>query len=140
MAVAALVVPVAPAHATYGSDMTVNIDVWGQGVKLSGAYGTIAFDDGNAKYRYSIAMCWQSSYTRPNLFASVNGGARTYLYLGGGTQVTIPQCQNPAYLISGEVTPGGTVNNVTLTVDGVRFNPPNSTYHTNSAFYDNPFN
>ncbi|WP_155350291.1 hypothetical protein [Acrocarpospora pleiomorpha] len=140
MTVAALAVPVAPAYATYGSNMTVSIDVWGQGVKLSGAYGTIAFDDGNTKYRYSIAMCWQSSYTRPNLYASVNGGARTSLYVGGGTPVTIPQCLYTASLISGEVTPGGTVSNVTLTVDGVRFNPPNSTYHTNSAFYDNPFN
>ncbi|MEO3861491.1 hypothetical protein [Acrocarpospora sp. B8E8] len=54
--------------------------------------------------------------------------------------MTIPQCTNPAYLVSGEVTPGGTVSNVTLTVDGVKFNPPNSTYHTNSGFYDNPFN
>ncbi|MEU9890651.1 hypothetical protein AB0M95_09795 [Sphaerisporangium sp. NPDC051017] len=140
MTVAALVVAVAPAHATYGPDRTVNIEVWGQGVKLSGAYGSIAFDDGNAKYRYSIAMCQQSSYTRPSLFASVNGGARTTLYAGGGTPVSIPQCPYTAYLIGGEVTPGGTVDNVTLTVDGVRFNPPNSTYHTNSAFYDNPFN
>ncbi|MEO3861490.1 hypothetical protein [Acrocarpospora sp. B8E8] len=55
--VAALVVPVAPAHAAYGSDIVVSIDVYGQGFKLSGAYGTIAFDNGNAKYRYSIAMC-----------------------------------------------------------------------------------
>ena len=139
MAAAALVVPTAPAHATYGSDLTVNLDVWGQGIKLSGAYGTIAFDDGNAKYRYSIAVCWQGSYSRPTLYASVNGAWRTALP-GGGTPVTISQCQGQASLLSGEVTPGGTVNNVTITVDGVRFNPPNSTYHTNSAFYDNPFN
>ncbi|RCG33234.1 hypothetical protein DQ384_02030 [Sphaerisporangium album] len=139
MAVAALVVPGAPAHATYGSDKTVSIEVWGQGVKLSGAYGTIAFDDGNAKYRYSIAVCWQASYTRPNLYASVNGGPRTTLSTSG-TPVTIPQCLYTASLVTAEVTPGGTVGNVTLTVDGVRYNPPSSTYHTNSAVYDNPFN
>ncbi|MEU8268551.1 hypothetical protein AB0B89_15445 [Sphaerisporangium sp. NPDC049002] len=139
MTVAALVMPVAPAHATYGSDLTVSIEVWGQGVKLSGAYGTIAFDDGNAKNRYSIAMCQYSGYTRPNLFASVNGGART-MVASGGPSVTIPQCPYTAYLASGEVTPGGTVGNVTLTVDGVRYNPPSGTYHTNYAVYDNPFN
>ncbi|GAA0987330.1 hypothetical protein GCM10009555_066430 [Acrocarpospora macrocephala] len=54
--------------------------------------------------------------------------------------MTIPQCTNPTTLISGEVTPGGTANNVTLTVDGVRYTPPTGTCHTNSAFYDNPFN
>ncbi|WP_155341308.1 hypothetical protein [Acrocarpospora corrugata] len=140
LTVAALVAPSAPAHAAYGSDQSANIDVWGQGIKLSGGYGTIAFDDGNTKYRYTIAICWQSSYSRPTLYASVNGAWRTIISTGGGTAVTIPQCSNPASLVSGEVTPGGTINNVSLIVDGVRFNPPNSTYHTNSSFHDNPFN
>ncbi|WP_030454645.1 hypothetical protein [Herbidospora cretacea] len=137
---AVLATPAAPARAAYGTDLPVSIDVYGQGVKLSGAYGSIAFDDGNAKYRYSIAVCWQSSYSRPTLYASVNGAWRSPLPVSPGTAVTIPQCTGQASLLLGEVTPGGTVANVTITVDGVKFNPPNSTYHTNSAFYDNPFN
>ncbi|WP_066374449.1 hypothetical protein [Herbidospora mongoliensis] len=136
---AVLVTPVAPAQAAYGSDLPVNIDVYGQGIKLSGAYGTIAFDDGNTKYRYSIAVCWQGSYSRPTLYASVNGAWRSPLP-AGGTAVTIPQCTGQATLLSGEVTAGATINNVAIVVDGVKFNPPNSTYHTNSAFYDNPYN
>ncbi|WP_459803092.1 hypothetical protein [Herbidospora sp. RD11066] len=141
LTIALLALPVTlatPAHAAYGSDLAVNIDVYGQGIKLSGAYGTIAFDDGNTKYRYSIAVCWQGSYSRPTLYASVNGAWRSPLG-GTSTPVTIPQCTGQATLVSGEAS-GGTINNVSIVVDGVKFNPPNSTYHTNSAFYDNPFN
>nr|WP_062334857.1 hypothetical protein [Herbidospora sakaeratensis] len=135
---AVLAIPAAPAQAAYGADLPVNFDVYGQGIKLSGAYGSIAFDDGNTKYRYSIAVCWQGSYSRPTLYASVNGAWRSPLS-GTSTPVTIPQCTGQATLVTGEAT-GGTIGNVSIIVDGVKFNPPNSTYHTNSAFYDNPYN
>ncbi|WP_062429881.1 hypothetical protein [Herbidospora daliensis] len=135
---AVLAIPAAPAQAAYGADLPVHIDVYGQGVKLSGAYGSISFDDGNTKYRYSIAVCWQGSYSRPTLYASVNGAWRSPLS-GTSTAVSIPQCTGQATLVSGEAT-GGTIANVSIVVDGVKFNPPNSTYHTGSAFYDNPYN
>lgn len=130
-----------PAYATYGAPVSVQVEVRNNvGTKLSGIYGSVSFDDGNAKFTYSLAVCQESSYTPPNVWYAVNGGSRVSIS-GGGSPVTIPQCKYTAYLISGEPTPGTVITGVTFTIDGVYFDNHNVAHFFSEArTYDNPFN
>ncbi|WP_030155342.1 hypothetical protein [Glycomyces sp. NRRL B-16210] len=71
MALAVLMAP-APAHAAWGSQIPVTIQVTGNGHQLGYATGWVQFDTGGTTFRYEITVCRQSSYTPPNLAVSVN--------------------------------------------------------------------
>lgn len=141
---AAILVPVTPAHAAYGPDQTVSITVTsnaGPSIMLAQLTGTLAFDDGNTKFRYALRLCWGSgSYPMPNFYVSVNGS--TVLYpTQTGTAAAPPGCQLSLFLYDGEYTHSTTLTNVTLYVTGGWFYPGN-TYNsrTKSVTYDNPYN
>lgn len=72
MALAILLAP-APAHAAWGSQIPVSIQVVSNyGYQLGYASGWVQFDTGGTTFRYEITVCRQSSYTPPNLAVSVN--------------------------------------------------------------------
>lgn len=140
----AILMPVTPAHAAYGPDQTVSLTVTsnsGPSITLAQLTGTLAFDDGNTKFRYSLKLCWGSgSYPRPNFYVAVNGS--TYLYPAQTGTATAPSgCQQYLFLYDGEYTHSTTLANVTLYVTGGWFYPGN-TYNsrTKSVTYDNPYN
>lgn len=138
---AAGLLPVTPAHATYGSDQPVYVQVnsnTGPTQALARLDGTVAFDDGNTKFRYSLAMCWQSAYPSPNLQIVVNGS--TYLWGSYAGTTSAPGCQQ-VILYSAEVTHGGVVANVRFDVTAGWFYPGNQyNSRTRSWTADNPFN
>ncbi|MEW9549068.1 hypothetical protein [Nonomuraea sp. NPDC050783] len=143
-ALAALLLPVTPAHAAYGPDQSVYLTVnsnAGPSIMLAQLTGTIAFDDGNTKFKYALRLCWGSgSYPMPNLYLAVNGS--TYLYPSQtGTTTAPPGCQLYLFLYDGEYTHSTTLQNVTLYLTGGWFYPGN-TYNsrTKSVTYDNPYN
>jgi hypothetical protein len=136
--------PVTPAHAAYGPDQPVSVTVTsnaGPPIMLAQLTGTLAFDDGNTKFRYALRLCWGSgSYPKPNFYVSVNGS--TFLYpTQTGTAAAPPGCQLYLFLYDGEYTHYTTVTNVTLYVTGGWFYP-GQTYNsrTKSVTYDNPYN
>ncbi|GLW24018.1 hypothetical protein Mame01_40610 [Microbispora amethystogenes] len=140
----AILMPVTPAHATYGPDQTVYLAVTsnaGPSIMLAQVTGTLAFDNGNTKFKYSLRLCWGSgSYPQPNFYIAVNGS--TYLYPAQtGTAPAPSGCQVYLFLYDGEYTHSTTLANVTLYVTGGWFYPGN-TYNsrTKSVTYDNPYN
>ncbi|SEG77949.1 hypothetical protein SAMN05444920_104547 [Nonomuraea solani] len=141
---AAILMPVTPAHATYGPDLPVSLTVnsnAGPSIMLAQLTGTLAFDDGNTKFRYALRLCWGSgSYPMPNFYVSVNGS--TVFYPGQtGTAPAPSGCQLHLFLYNGEYTHSTTITNITLYVTGGWFYPGN-TYNsrTRSVTYDNPYN
>ncbi|AQZ67750.1 unnamed protein product [[Actinomadura] parvosata subsp. kistnae] len=141
---AAMLSPVTPAHAAYGPDQPVYIAVTsnaGPPLLLAQLTGTVAFDDGNTKFKYSLQLCWGSgSYPKPNFYVSVNGS--TVIYPSQtGTATAPPGCQLYLYLHDGEYTHYTTVTNITVYVTGGWFYP-GQTYNsrTKSVTYDNPYN
>jgi hypothetical protein len=141
---AAILMPATPAHAAYGPDQTVSITVnsnAGPSIMLARLTGTVAFDDGNTKFRYALQLCWGSgSYPKPNFYVSVNGSTIFYPSQTGTTAAPAG-CQVSLFHHDGEYTHSSTITNVTLYVTGGWFYPGN-TYNsrTKSATYDNPFN
>jgi hypothetical protein len=140
----AILMPVTPAHAAYGPDQPVSLTVTsnaGPPLMLAQLTGTLAFDDGNTKFRYALRLCWGSgSYPKPNFYVAVNGS--TFLYpTQTGTAAAPPGCQLYLYLYDGEYTHYTTVTNVTLYVTGGWFYPgQNYNSRTKSVTYDNPYN
>ncbi|GGO00970.1 hypothetical protein GCM10011574_08240 [Microbispora bryophytorum] len=141
---AAILMPVTPAHAAYGPDQTVSLTVnsnSGPSLTLAQLTGTLAFDNGNTKFRYALRLCWGSgAYPMPNFHISINGNTALYPTLTSTT--TAPSgCQVSLFLYDGEYTHSTTVANVTLYVTGGWFYPGN-TYNsrTKSVTYDNPYN
>jgi len=137
-AFAALLLPVTPAHAAWGPDQLVWITVTDNGRALARLEGTIAFDDGNTMYRYSLRLCWQSgSYPAPSAVLQVSG-TRTSPVSTGSTSA--PGCQM-VFLYGATVNFGSLVPNVGISVTSGYFDSSNQ-YHrvTDSATYDNPFN
>ncbi|GAB3900021.1 hypothetical protein GCM10027612_60960 [Microbispora bryophytorum subsp. camponoti] len=75
-AMAAALLPLSPAHAAYGADQPVYLQLTsndGNATQLALLDGTVAFDDGNTKYRYSLRLCWQHAYPAPYFMINVNG-------------------------------------------------------------------
>lgn len=140
-ALAGIALAPAPAQATaYGAQLPVTLEVRGDGgVKLSGLYGWLQFDDGNTKYRYEVYLCRESSYSSANAWVKANGVVRDSYSVNYGN-VNIPQCRYPALLISKEDNVGGTVANVTFELEGVNFSGNVATRIRRSTTYDNPFN
>ncbi|GIH46638.1 hypothetical protein [Microbispora rosea] len=141
-ATAAALVPLSPAHAAYGADQPVYLQLVsndGYATQLALLDGTVAFDDGNTKYRYSLRLCWQHAYPQPYFTINVNGTSTASPTQTGPTSMS--GCQQ-AYLYSGEVNFGGTVRNVRFDVTGGWFGS-NGQYQmrTKSTYtYDNPYN
>jgi hypothetical protein len=141
---AAILMPLTPAHAAYGPDQPVSITVIsnaGPSIMLAQLTGTLAFDDGNTKFRYALRLCWGSgSYPKPNFYVSVNGGTIFYP-AQTGTSAAPPGCQLSLYHYDGEYTHSSTLTNITLNVTGGWFYP-GQTYNsrTKSTTYDNPYN
>ncbi|MEO3860460.1 hypothetical protein [Acrocarpospora sp. B8E8] len=141
-ALAVTFLPATPAHATYGADQPVYVQVIandGSGMQLARLEGTVAFDDSNTKYRYSLSLCWQSgAYPQPSFLIIVNGSATNYPVWTGSTSAT--GCQQVA-LYSAEVNVGSAVYNLRFDVTAGWFS--SSGYRTrtkSSGTYDNPFN
>jgi len=140
----AILVPVTPAHATYGPDQSVSLTVnsnAGPTLMLAQLTGTLAFDDGNTKLKYALRLCWGSgAYPSPNFYISINGGASFYPATTG-TAAAPPGCQLFLSLYDGEYTHSTTLRNVTLYVTGGWFYPGNNyNSRTKSVTYDNPYN
>ena len=138
---AAGLLTVTPAHATYGSDQPVSVQVnsnTGPTQALANLSGTVAFDDGNTKFRYSVALCWQSAYPAPNLWIYINGSTWVSPVYAGSTSRS--GCQQ-TYLYSAEVTHSGVVANVRFDVTAGWFYPGNQyNSRTRSQTVDNPYN
>ena len=143
-ALAALLLPVTPAHAAYGPDQTVSLTVnsnSGPSLMLAQLTGTVAFDDGNRKFKYSLRLCWGSgAYPRPNFSVSINGSTG-FWPTETGTAPAPSGCQLYLGLYDGEYTHPTTLANITLNVTGGWFYPGNTwNSRTKTVTYDNPYN
>ena len=142
MALAATLVPLTPAHATYGPQLPVILYVNADnGTKLARVEGTLQFDDGNAKYAYSLTLCRYSSYSAPYIRISVNGTYRDLLSWYGGT--TVPWCTYSGFatVFTGDIDYGSTVRNVSFQLVGSSFSNQNVyKEHYDYLTYDNPYN
>ncbi|GII81857.1 hypothetical protein Sru01_68390 [Sphaerisporangium rufum] len=144
-ALAAAVLPIAPAHAAYSADQPVWTQVTandGSGMPLALLQGTVAFDDSNVKYRYSLSLCWQSgAYPSPSFLIVVNGTTLQSPVWSGSSSA--PGCQS-VQLYTAEVNVGSAVYNVRFDVTAGWFSSRNNgqymTRTKSSGTYDNPFN
>ncbi|GAA0389682.1 hypothetical protein Acor_76850 [Acrocarpospora corrugata] len=147
LAVTALAVtflPATPAHAAYSADQQVYVQVLandGSGMQLARLEGTVAFDDSNTKYRYTLSLCWQNAYPQPSFLIKVNGTTTNYPAWTGSTSAS--GCQQVA-LYGGENNFGGTVYNLRFDVTAGWFSASNGyqymTRTKSSGTFDNPFN
>ncbi|TQS13634.1 hypothetical protein [Microbispora hainanensis] len=141
-ATAAALLPLSPAHAAYSADQPVYLQLVsndGNATQLALLQGTVAFDDGNTKYRYSLTLCWQHAYPAPSFRVVVNGTSTSWPTQTGST--SLPGCQQTA-VYNSEVNFGSTVGNVRFDVTGGWFGS-NGQYQTrtkSSYTYDNPYN
>lgn len=141
-AIATALLPTTPAHAAYGPDQPVYVQLVsndGNATPLARLEGTLAFDSGNTKYRYSLTLCWQSAYPAPSFRVIVNGTTTNYPTSTGTT--TKSGCQVTT-VYNNEVNFGSTVRNVRFDVTGGWFGT-NGQYQMrtkSSSTYDNPYN
>ncbi|MCD0444606.1 hypothetical protein LO763_13340 [Glycomyces sp. A-F 0318] len=150
-AMAALTAPAvfagAPAHAAWGAQYPVTIQVTGNGHQLGYATGWVQFDTGGDTFQYSITVCRQSSYTPPSLRVAVNAYTPGNLY---GTTVTThytdptgPSGTAPCYGRSQTVTGQHTFTghqNVYFVLSGNTFvNGNNFTVYTQDRYVSNPY-
>ncbi|KAA9377648.1 hypothetical protein F5972_18730 [Microbispora cellulosiformans] len=141
-ALAAALAPLSPAHAAYGPDQPVYLGLIsndGTGLELAVLQGTVAFDDGNTKYRYSLSLCWQHAYPAPSFLINVNGTTTNWPTQTGYSSA--PGCSQ-VYLYNAEVNFGSTVQNVRFDVTGGWFGS-NGQYKSrtkSTGTYDNPYN
>ncbi|MCK2215856.1 hypothetical protein MF672_018945 [Actinomadura sp. ATCC 31491] len=140
-AIATALLPLTPAQAAYGPPNPIILQVnAGDGTLLARVEGTVAFDDGNTRYTYSLVLCRRSSFQAPYVRIYVNGAYRDSLYWNPST--TVPWCQYAGFASphSAEVDYGALVQNVRFELIGSSF--PNNVYkeHHSSTTYDNPYN
>ena len=112
----------------------------GNATQLALLEGTVAFDDGNTKYRYSLRLCWQHAYPAPSFLINVNGTSTVTPVKTGTTSAT--GCQQVA-VYDTEADFGTTVRNVRFDVTGGWFISGTNQYATrtkSSSTYDNPYN
>jgi hypothetical protein len=139
---AATVLPVSPAHATYGpQNSTVHIQLFSSsGTTVGKVTGTVEFDSGNTMFRYTLTMCRQSSYTAPWADLYVNGAA--YRQLADGWVYGTTTCgTGPVAVHSAEVPYGAVVTNVRVNLHGASFGfPEGFREHQGNSLKDNPYN
>ncbi|NUO96490.1 MAG: hypothetical protein HOV96_29770 [Nonomuraea sp.] len=140
-ALATALLPLTPAHAAYGPDQPVAIQLNATdptNTGLARLEGTVAFDDGNTMFRYSLRLCWLHAYPAPQARVVING-TTVHSPVYTGTTYT-PGCQQ-TYLYAAEVNHGAVVGNVRFEVTGGWFYPGNQyNMRTKSYTYDNPYN
>ncbi|WP_043622546.1 hypothetical protein [Nonomuraea candida] len=139
-AIAAALLPLSPAHAAYGPDQPVSVQVNATdpyNTPLARLQGTVAFDDGTAMFRYSLQLCWLRAYPAPNLRIFINGTTQHYPVSAGST--TTPGCQQTS-LYAAEVNHGAAIANVRFDVTAGWFYP-GMQYNTRTRSFtsDNPF-
>ncbi|MET9242532.1 hypothetical protein [Nonomuraea sp. NPDC003709] len=138
---AAVAVPVVPAHSAT-AQVPIFLEVRGDNSrKLAGIYGWIEFND-STTYTYQFYLCRESSYSAAGGYVLINDRAtlRASYSLNWG-DTTIAECLYPAQLYGTTDSVGSTVRNVTVEVEGVNFNGQNqATWKRKSFTYDNPFN
>jgi hypothetical protein len=148
-AIGVTVLPAAPAHATYGPQFgTVHWQLLNSGGnQLIGSIdGTVEFDDGNTKFRYSLTMCRQNSFSAPYARVFVNG---TYSFSLYPAYTGMPSCTGGATaiggVVTGEVETGSLVRNVTVEFNGSYYGSGPNGYmvweqRQRSILKDNPYN
>ncbi|WP_165986279.1 hypothetical protein [Streptomyces sp. YIM 98790] len=79
----------APAQAAYGAQLPVQVQVvdgdYNYSQNLGRASGWVQFDSGKRKFRYSLTVDRQSSYTPPDIFIYANGSLAVTEWNAGGT-------------------------------------------------------
>jgi hypothetical protein len=129
------------AHAAWGTTYNVSVQVTytsqtGSTLQLGRADGWVQFDDGGNSFRYSLAVCRQSSYTWPKLQVAVNAGwvGNTWqqtvlegisLPNGAPTTPTAP-CYGDTDLVTGQDTYTN-FSNVEFILNGDTFTPTYTT-------------
>lgn len=150
-AVAALTAPAvlagSPAHAAWGAQYPVAIQVTGNGQQLGYATGWVQFDTGGDTFQYSITVCRQSSYTPPNLRVAVNAQTpgnpsgttvATHYTSPSGPWGTAP-CYGMSQTVTGQHTFAGH-RNVYFVLSGNTFvNGNNFTVYTQDRLAYNPY-
>ncbi|QYC42462.1 hypothetical protein Nocox_24295 [Nonomuraea coxensis DSM 45129] len=140
-AIAVALLPLTPAQAAYGPPSPIVLQVnASDGTQLARVEGTVAFDDGNTRYTYSLVLCRRSSFQAPYVRIYVNGVVHDTLFWNPST--TVPWCFYSGFASphSAEVTYGAVVQNVRFELVGSSF--PNNVYkeHRSGFTYDNPYN
>ncbi|WP_433499062.1 hypothetical protein ACQP1K_01505 [Sphaerimonospora sp. CA-214678] len=141
-ALATAILPLTPAHAAYGPDNPVYVQLVsndGNATQLARLDGTLAFDSGNTKYRYSLRLCWQHAYPAPSFTIVVNGTSTVWPVQTGTTSVA--GCSQ-TFVYNTEANFGSTVRNIRFDVTGGWFYPGNNYQMRtkSSGTYDNPYN
>jgi hypothetical protein len=139
-ALAAALLPITPAHAAYGPDQPVFLSIsGGNGTGLLARVdGTMAFDDGNRQFKYSVRLCWARSYPAPNFWMVVNGSTTYYPNYSGSSSA--PGCQQVT-LYADAPTHGDIIRNIRFRLNGGWFDSQNGYHRVEREFtYDNPFN
>jgi hypothetical protein len=142
------VLPAGPAHAAYGPQFgTVHWQLLNSaGNQLIGSIdGTLEFDDGNTKFRYSLTMCRQNSFTAPYANVFVNG---TFSFSLNPAYTGMPGCGGATALggvVTGEVETGSLVHNVTVQFNGSYYGSGPNGYmvweqRQRNILKDNPYN
>jgi hypothetical protein len=140
-AIGVTVLPAVPAHATYGpQNGIVHLQLLDSvGSHIGSIDGTVEFDDGNTKYRYSLTVCRQSSFTAPFAYVYVNGAYQFPLL---PSYTALPACGGAlGGVVSGEVVSGSVVQNVTVEFHGSSYGyPAGFEQRQKSVVKDNPYN
>ncbi|MBB5867845.1 hypothetical protein F4553_001224 [Allocatelliglobosispora scoriae] len=152
VAMAALVLPTAPAQAAWGTQLPLTLQIrhyysTGTSVQVGYVNGTVQFDDAGNTLQYSLTFCRQSSYILPYLTINVNSswiGGRKYatfvtnLYPSyTGTSSGQP-CYSSTGTIAGQFTYANFWN-VEFIAYGSTFDGPSHVIDSQDRIYTNPY-
>lgn len=152
-AIAAMAAPAvlaaSPAHAAWGTQYSVSLQVNGAGQTLGYASGWVQFDTGGNTTRYEFTVCRQSSYTPPDLEVAVNSRwsypdgdyvnipvAYHHGQYSGGTAPA--PCYGTAWTVSGQFTYNNHYN-VEFTLFGDTFVGSTYTVFDQDRTISNPY-
>lgn len=138
----AVALAAAPAQATYGSPLPVDLQLTSSSgtIQVGRIVGTLQFDNGNSHYWVSATICRQSSYTNPNVRVFVNGSLHQYLTGTYGSRPQICGGHGISEAVNSGFAYAGTIYNITISIEGIHFDGSTATTRTRSTTYDNPFN
>ena len=86
--IATAFVSAAPAHAAYGAQLPVDVQVSAYSQNVGMVTGWVQFDDGRTSFRYDLAFCRESSFAAPTLEIHVNNALYRTIYHSGGGSMT----------------------------------------------------